>query len=160
MVEYFCSDATVRFIADRVVALARDEIDLLDPAHHPGSYGVLGASMGGLMALYLGMRLPEIFGRVLSQSGSFSLEVHGRPSIIHQMVAETHRRPLRIWMDVGRLESLLGSNQRMAALLEERGYDVSYQEFGGGHNYPSWRNDLPDGLEALFTPAQESFLTA
>lgn len=160
VVEYFCSEATVRFIADRVLGLARQEIDLIDPAEYPGTYGIAGSSMGGLMALYAGMRLPDIFGRVVSQSGAFGLEVHGRASIIHELVAETPRRPLRIWMDVGKLEWLIDANRRMAALLRDRGYDVTYREHGGGHNYASWRNEIPGALEALFTPAQETVLTA
>ena len=54
-----------------VLPLAAERLRLLDARTLPGAYGVLGVSMGGLMALYLGLRLPQVFGRVLSQSGAF-----------------------------------------------------------------------------------------
>ena len=62
-----CGESTLLFVAAQVLPLARAHLNLLDPAKHPGAYGVLGASMGGLMALYTGLRLPRIFGHVLSQ---------------------------------------------------------------------------------------------
>ena len=40
----------------------------------------------------------------------------------------------------------------MHQLLAGRGYDVTYHEYNGGHNYPSWRDDLLHGLEVLFGP--------
>ena len=38
----------------------------------------------------------------------------------------------------------------MHELLVEKGYDVVYEEYNGGHNYPSWRDGVGEGLEALF----------
>jgi enterochelin esterase-like enzyme len=38
----------------------------------------------------------------------------------------------------------------MAGLLAEKGFDFRYNEYSGGHNYPSWRNDAGKGLEFLF----------
>ena len=63
--------------------------------------------------------------------------------------------PLRIWMDVGRYEWLLQSNREMHALLRSRGYDVTYNEYNAGHAYVAWRDDLVQGLQALFPPKEE-----
>ncbi len=60
------------------------------------------------------------------------------------------RRPLKIWMDVGRYEWLLAANRRLHELLQEREYDVTYREYNAGHNYPAWRDDLAHGLEVAF----------
>jgi enterochelin esterase-like enzyme len=38
----------------------------------------------------------------------------------------------------------------MRALLETKGYPVTYREYHGGHNYASWRNEVGQGLETLF----------
>lgn len=147
-VEYWCSDATVGFIMQDALTLARERLNLVDPAEQPGAYGVLGASMGGLMALYTGLRVPHVFGRVLSQSGAFELgEVE---TVASQLVRHMPPQPLKIWMDAGRYEWLLEPNRRMRDLLAERGYEVTYREYNGGHNYPCWRNDVWRGLEALF----------
>ena len=147
-VEYSCSDATVGFVMSDVLDLARERLNLVDPAERPGAYGVLGASMGGLMALYTGLRAPGVFGRVLSQSGAF--EMGDAESAVTVLARHLPKLPIRVWMDVGRYEWLLEPNRRMRELLVAQGYDPTYREYNGGHNYTCWRNDLWRGLEVLF----------
>jgi enterochelin esterase-like enzyme len=153
MAEYGSSDATLAFIHELVLPAARQHLDLIDITIRPGAFGVMGASMGGLMALVTALRLPHIFGQVLSQSGAFHLGPH--PSMAVALAEHGPVPPLRIWLDVGRYEELLESNRRMDALLQARGYDVTYREFNAGHNYRAWRDDLWRGLEALY-PWKES----
>lgn len=149
-VEYACNEATVGFIMRDVLSLARERLNLVDPAERPGAYGVLGASMGGLMALYTGMRAPQVFGRVLSQSGAFELGAEYQPTVVTDLVRYAPRAPLKIWLAVGRYEWLLDANRHMHELLTAREYDVTYREYSAGHNYPAWRNDLWRGLEVCF----------
>ena len=149
-VEYACSDATIAWLDHEILPLARKRLRLLNIREHPGAFGVLGASFGGLMAMYTGLRAPEIFGKVLSQSGVFESE--GRDFVAVDLVRDGQARELKIWMDIGRLDSLWEDNRRMHALLNEKGYQVTYREFTGGHCYTAWRNDLWRGLEAMFPP--------
>lgn len=153
MAEYGSSDATLFYLQEFVLPTARQHLDLIDWSSQPGAFGVMGASMGGLMALVTGLRLPHIFGRVLSQSGAFHLGDYATVAL--DLVQHLPVRPLHIWLDVGRYEALLASNRHMAALLQERGYDVTYREYNAGHNYTAWRDDLWRGLEALY-PWNES----
>lgn len=146
--EYICSDATISWLDKEVLPLARQHIRLVNIRENPGAYGVLGASAGGIMALYTGLRMPEIFGRVLSQSGVFSLE--GRDLAAVDLVRYQHAHNTRIWMDIGLMDELLEDNRRMILLLHEKGYNVTYREFAGGHNFTSWRNDIWRGLEEMF----------
>ena len=44
---------------------ASQHLRLINIHDHPGEYGVLGASAGGLMSFYTGLRMSEIFGKVL-----------------------------------------------------------------------------------------------
>jgi enterochelin esterase-like enzyme len=150
-VEYACSDAQLGFLLMEVLPLAQNELNLVELQDNPGAYGILGASMGGLMALYTGLRAPHIFGHVLSQSGAFALDEHDM--VVWDLVEQGRVRPIHIWMNAGRFERLLPCNQRMADVLVARGYDVTYREYSGGHNYPAWRNDVWHGLETLFSPA-------
>jgi enterochelin esterase family protein len=155
--EYDCSDATLEIIQGNLLPLARQHLNLVDPAANPGAYGVMGASMGGLMAVYTAFRMPQVFGKVLSQSGAFfERQVLARPpesferSVLLDLVRLQERLPLDIWMDVGRLEWLLEANRSFYRLLVARGYDPAYREYSGGHNYTAWRDDSWRGLIHLF----------
>lgn len=145
LIEYGCSDITLGFLQSSLLPLARKELKLLDPGKHPGSYGVLGASMGGLMALYTGLRMADVFGNVLSQSGAFYPGF-----VVGDLVRFGLGKQVRIWMDVGTFEYLIGFNRQMHTALVENGYKVHYQEYHAGHNYTAWRDDLIEGLEQLF----------
>ena len=147
-IEYACSEATVSFLLEIVIPYAREHLNLLDVNRLPGAYGVMGASMGGVMALYAGARAPEVFGSVLSQSGAFSMP--GRDFVIFDLLRQASVKPLHVWMDAGRYEGLAECNRRMNQLLVGKGYRVTYREYSGGHNFPCWREDVWRGLEALY----------
>jgi enterochelin esterase family protein len=130
-----------------------------------------GSSYGGLAATFAGYAHPEVFGRVLSQSGSFwwkpefdmgnlgaeADEGEEWEWLARQFVA-ADRLPLRFYLDVGNLEnsgppgapSQVVVNRHMRNVLLARGYPVHYAEFAGGHDYACWRGTLADGLIALF----------
>ncbi|MCX6039180.1 MAG: alpha/beta hydrolase-fold protein [Chloroflexi bacterium] len=144
--EYSCSESTLGFVFECVISLAQEHLTLTPPGGEP--YGVLGASLGGLMALYTGMRLPKVFGKVLSQSGAFLLPEH--QFVVIDLVRYAPRPEIDIWMNAGHYERLLDSNRQMYALLKEKKYKVKYHEFSGGHNFTAWRDHIWRGLEALF----------
>ena len=144
--EYSCSESTLEFVVDCVIPLAQKHLSLISPRE--GAYGVAGASLGGLMALYTGLRLPKLFGKVISQSGAFSFSEY--ESVVVDLVRHKPQPKIDIWMDAGLYDWLLESNQQMYTLLTEKKYKVKHHEFPGGHNFTSWRNEIWRGLEALY----------
>ena len=149
-VEYACSDATLAWVENNVLPLAHKHLNLIDINKQPGAYGVLGASFGGLMSMYTGLRMPDVFGKVLSQAGVF--EAEGRDFAAVDLVRYGHSQGMDLWMDVGTLDFLLEDNRRMKDILTENGYNFTYRECSGAHNYTSWRNDVWRGLEVIFPP--------
>ncbi|MBK8137731.1 MAG: esterase family protein [Chloroflexi bacterium] len=149
--EYNASDTVLAQITELVMPLAYNNLNLIDHDANPGSWAVLGASMGGLMALYAGLRLPHIFGKVICQSGAFQLDLTDHRPVIEQLVNVLPRPGLKVWQDVGTLEFLRDQNQRMNALLGSKGYDVTYREFNAGHNWTAWRDMLPAAFTTLFS---------
>jgi enterochelin esterase family protein len=143
--EYGCSEALIGFVAQELIPWVASQVPLVSQT---GSHCVLGASLGGLAALWLGVRLPEVFGRVFSQAGGFALGFTKELGLI-TILRLSERLPLRIYLDCGRFDPLLETNRMMKGLLEARGYDLQYREFNAGHNYPAWREDLAAGLEWL-----------
>ena len=117
-----------------------------------------GSSAGGLAAAFVGLHAPEIFGKVLSQSGSFWWDWDSEDKIAQEWLthqfAISEQQPLSFYIDVGRIEripgyDLLMVNRHLRNVLLARGYDVSYAELGGGHEYLSWRGGFSNGLLAL-----------
>ena len=148
--EYACNDATLVFLWSQVMPLAHSQLDLVDWQKSPGAFGVLGASLGGLMALYTAVRLPRAFGKVLSQSGAFS--GGGHDSAVIDLLRHAPPLPLKLWLDVGKYDfsGLITANERMFTLLQEKGYPFESRVYPAGHNYTAWRDDLGRGLEFLF----------
>ena len=147
-VEYACSDATIMWLDNVILPLARKKLNLLDVTKYSGAYGVLGASFGGLMSMYTGLRMPETFGKVISQSGVFESEK--RDFVAVDLIRSKRSREIKIWMDIGHFDWLLEDNRRLQPILHENGYDVTYREFSGGHNYTCWRDEVGIALEHLF----------
>ncbi len=158
VMEYHHGEALLRTLADGLLAPPNgtvnvlDNLNLLDIEEHPCAYGVLGASMGGLMALYTGLRMPHIFGHVVSQAGAFFKSSPHLKTLITQLVEVLPLAPLTIWQDCGTFDFLLEENREMHTLLQKRGYDVAYREHSDGHNYTAWRDQLPDALTTIFKP--------
>jgi enterochelin esterase-like enzyme len=147
--EYACSEATVSFLADHLLPFARQHLHLTDARDGAvAAHAIVGSSMGGVMALYAALRVPEVFGKVISQSGAF--QAAGRDFVIFDLVRHGSPRPVDVWMDAGRYEFLLDCNRRMHEALTTRGYNVTYREYNAGHNFPAWRDDLWRGLESLY----------
>jgi enterochelin esterase-like enzyme len=144
--EYSCSDSTLGFVSECVIPMAQENL-WLTPAGN-GDFGIMGASLGGLMALYASLRLPSVFGKVLCQSGAFIFSEY--ESVVADLIRHIPAPRIEIWMDTGKYEWLLKGNQQMHALLNKNKFKVKYHEFSGGHNYTCWCNELWRGLEKLF----------
>jgi enterochelin esterase family protein len=143
--EYGCNDSTIVYLIDTIIPYARQHLNLLDLESHPSSYGILGASMGGLMALYTALRKPQVFGNALCISGGYD-----ERWIVYDLVRLLPWNALKIWLNVGHFDFLYPENLAMRAHLEAHGYRPLFKTSNGGHNYTTWRDDLPHGLQALF----------
>jgi enterochelin esterase-like enzyme len=120
---------------------------------------VSGSSFGGLAAGYTAFVHPEIFGNVLSQSGSFWWsptyleDVSPSPNAgwMVKQFAESNLKPIRFYMSVGSWESagMLSGNRILRSVLMGKGNEVTYSEVVSGHNYANVQESFPDGLIAL-----------
>jgi enterochelin esterase-like enzyme len=123
---------------------------------------VAGASYGGLAAAYTALMNPDVFGGVLSQSGSYwwwpqfsddtaTYDLTSDAGWVARQYVSAPKLPLRFYMDVGTWEGIrmLLPNRTFRDVLQARGYEVAYQEFDGGHDFPAWRATFPTGLTTL-----------
>jgi enterochelin esterase family protein len=128
---------------------------------------IAGQSFGGLSSLYAGLRWPERFGAVISQSGSFwwprrdMLQLPALPEDACWLIRQLEQRrvgmhcKLRVFLEAGVQEKLIHQvSDRMAEQLRAAGHRVQYRVIEGGHDALCWRGGLLDGLQALWaTPA-------
>lgn len=149
--ELMCSTDFSDFLARELVPWARDKYHATADATQSI---VAGSSLGGLAASFAALMHPEIFGKVLSLSGSYWWKPKDdpEPEWLARQIARSPRAPLRMFVAVGSMEeptNQLVTNRHLRDVLTAKGYQVEYREFNGVHGYLNWRDSLSDGLVAL-----------
>jgi len=150
--------------ADAYGRMLVEELKPFIDAHYrtlPGAehLGIGGASLGGLVSLYLGLRYSTVFSRLAVMSPS----VWWRNRTILKTVAALAEKPaLRIWLDIGTKESRLAVPDARAlrdALISKAwqlGEDLAYFEAEGAeHTESAWAQRAGPMLQFLF-PSQKS----
>ena len=152
-----CNTAFADFLAKEVVPWARRNYNVTSDA---AQTIVAGSSYGGLAAGFAGFKHSEVFGNVLSQSGSYWWKPDGdaEHESFARQIATSPKLPVRFYLGVGLLESgptpgdgpsMVIANRHLRDVLIAKGYFVHYCEFNGGHEYLNWRGTFSDGLIAL-----------
>lgn len=120
----------------------------------PESTGVGGSSLGGLLAMHLGLRYPNVFGRLAVVSPSVWWD--GR-EIVGEVDRIAARTPARIWLDTGTAEGkgVKKDARRLRDALVRKGWtlntDLSYFEANGAaHNEAAWSARVEPILRFLF----------
>jgi predicted alpha/beta superfamily hydrolase len=119
--------------------------------------GIGGSSLGGLVSLYLGLKHPEIFGKLAVMSPS----VWWDNRAILRMVAafEGAHRPT-VWLDVGTQEggaprSMLRDTRQLRDALISKGWRLGrnleyFEAIGADHSERAWARRVPMMLRYLF----------
>ncbi len=165
-VEFPPNDSFQKFVSSELVPQLRAHYRI---SRDPRRNAVLGSSYGGLAATYTAFTHPELFGNVVSQSGSYAWSPPSlsppTPSatptpprginadsgwLIKRIAAAPHEK-IRFYLDAGIWEgsTMLLSNRLLQSVLAGKGYDVVYSEADGTHSSFYWMLRLPAGLEAV-----------
>lgn len=146
-----------RFLVDELLPTLRKDYRLTTD---PRRSIIAGASYGGLASTWIARDHPDVFGAVLSQSGSywwapeqtrFDAVRMSPQEWLPRQFAQGKKLPLRFYLDVGTWEgnAMLAGNRHLRDVLQAKGYEVTYKEFTGGHTFLDWRSGFPDGLISL-----------
>jgi enterochelin esterase-like enzyme len=149
------ADRFAKFVLEEVMPFTQAEYRSISG---PEFTGMGGASLGGLLSLYLGLKLPHVFGKLAALSPS----VWWNQRVITRFAeaAAVHPRP-RIWLDVGTREGprIVKDVEQFRDVLVQKewrlGQDLHYERVEGGeHNEAAWAQRVGPFLEFLF-PARE-----
>lgn len=136
--------AYVRFLVDTLKPTIDSGFRTLPGRAHTG---IIGSSMGGLIATYAFFAVPPAFGMMAALSPAYWIG----GGAIHDLVERAPKHSGRLYLDNGTREN---SARRMSALLIGKGYerdrDVKYVvEEGAEHNEQAWARRLPEALRFL-----------
>jgi len=140
-----------KFLLDEVRPLVKSEYRVLDGAENTG---IGGSSLGGLVSLYLGLRQPQVFGKIAALSPS----VWWNERVILRFTAAAPVHPLpRIWLDIGTREGprIVEDVERFRDVLTGKGWqfdrNLHYQRVEGAeHNEAAWAQRVGPFLQFLF----------
>jgi enterochelin esterase family protein len=156
------------FVAEELLPHLKEKYNL---SNNPEKTIVGGASLGGLTGSYIGLKYPDKFGKILSQSAPYWVPETKVPTEFlktdpyfqnwQYLIGEYVKReklPLDFYIEIGVYEvkealhglpSHFFSNRHFRDVLLSKGYTVKYVEFIGGHDFICWRGTLADGLMYL-----------
>ena len=119
--------------------------------------GLGGSSLGGLVSLYLGLKYPDVFGKLAVMSPSVWWDNH---VILREVAGLSSRTPARIWLDMGTNESACATRdaRRLRDVLLSKGWrldgDLCYlEDEGDSHDEPTWARRVEPFLKFLYPNA-------
>jgi predicted alpha/beta superfamily hydrolase len=145
------ADQYGRFLVEELKQFIDRRYRTLPSAEHTG---LGGSSMGGLVSLYLGLKYPQVFSRLMVMSPS----VWWDRGLILRVVESLRAKPsTRIWLDIGTKEGKFtpGHVRKLRDLLVAQGWrlnaDLKFLEVKGGqHTEADWAKRVEPALKFLF----------
>lgn len=140
--------------------------------HDPDGRAAMGGSSGGAVSLIMAWYHPERYHRVLAYSGTWINQQwpwnpatpHGAWGFVDDLVPNSPRKPIRIWMEVGDKDLLnpnamrdgmhdwVLANEKMAAVLAAKHYHYQFvfAENAGHVDRATKLQTLPEALEYVW----------
>jgi predicted alpha/beta superfamily hydrolase len=146
------ADRYAKFLIEEVMPFVRREYRA---AADPRVTGIGGSSLGGLVSLYFGLKLPHTFGKIAALSPS----VWWHQRMIARFAAATAPVAPRpsIWLDIGTKEGprIVPDVEQFRDILVKKGWrlgeDLHYERIEGAeHNELAWSQRIGRVLQFLY----------
>ncbi len=142
--EYWASDDYAKFLATEIVPAIDAKYNTIKSRD---GRAVLGASLGGITSVWVGLKYPEVFLRIGGQSSSFWIDNERVVKELSKLDAS--KTKFRFYFDDGGFEGV-DDSRRVNVMLRGKGFPVTYREEFTGHNWTSWGDRLADAFIALW----------
>ena len=159
------------FVEKEVLPLVEEKCNV-KLTHDPDGRATMGCSSGGSCALIMAWYHPDLYHRVLTQSGTFvnqqwphNPELPGGAwELHHTLIPNSPPKPLRLWMEVGDRDLLnpnsmrdnmhdwVLANENTAKVLAAKGYHYQFVfvQNAGHCDGAARQQTLPEALEYLW----------
>ncbi len=113
----------------------------------PRKRATFGISAGGNIALYLGMKHPEAFGKIAAQSTSIQTD-------ISKKFTESAKMNLELYLDLGKydLPGLIPMVNNFIRILQHKNYVYQFKQWHEGHSWGNWEAHMGLALRQFFPP--------
>lgn len=148
------TDKYARVIVEELMPALKKEYNI---STDPDLHGIMGASSGGCAAFAVAWFRPNHFRKVITFVGSFT-NIRGE-YIYPELVAESEKKPIRIFMQDGRNDNRRPGNPngdwfyqnvRLMNALTKKGYDVNYSWGIGNHGQKQGGAMFPEMMRWLW----------
>ncbi|KHF41813.1 alpha/beta hydrolase [Halalkalibacter okhensis] len=146
-------ESYIRFLANEMIPF----LDETYPTHQLASSRTLaGDSLAATVSLLTSLKYPSLFGQVMIHSP------YVNETVIQNVTDYNKLENITIYHVIGKKETsvkttdgqtldFLTPNRKLHALLKEKPFSYTYEEFDGNHTWTYWQKDLPKGLTTLLT---------
>jgi enterochelin esterase family protein len=137
-------DAFTAFIVNELMPVIDQKYST---SKDPRNRATLGASDGGNISLYIGMKHPETFGKIGAQSSDVQTDI----SSTFQNSAKMN---LEFYMDIGTYDIaiLIPMVNNFVQILQNKNYVYQFKQWNEGHSWGNWKGHLRFALKQFFPP--------
>ncbi len=148
------NDKYARVVVEELMPALKKEFNI---SPDPELHGIMGSSSGGCAAFAVAWFRPNEFRKVITFVGSFT-DIRGE-YIYPELVAESEKKPIRIFMQDGRNDNRRPGrpngdwflqNVRLMNALTKKGYDVNYAWGIGNHGQKQGGAIFPEMMRWLW----------
>jgi enterochelin esterase family protein len=152
-------DKYAHLIVDELLPVIKKDYNISD---NPDDRAIAGASSGAICAFTVAWHRPDQFHKVISTIGSFTNIMGGH--VYPDLIRQAEKKPIRVFLQDGVNDNRgvrkdgsydprwdwHAQNRKMAAALQEKGYDFAFTWGVGGHSGKQGGAIMPEMLRWLW----------
>jgi enterochelin esterase-like enzyme len=113
----------------------------------PSKRATFGISEGGNIALYIGMKHPETFGKIAAMSSDVQ-------TVISTGFQKSAKMNLEFYLDIGKYDIpvLISLVNNFIKILQNKHYNYQFRQWNEGHSWENWKMHVGLPLRQFFPP--------
>jgi enterochelin esterase-like enzyme len=141
--QFFCNESYAKFYVDELIPTIAQNYTVSKARQ---DRVILGLSFGGMNSACFGFMIPQTFGGIAMQSPANSQSL----SKLSGIYDASEKIPIKLFLSFGTIQDNILAGRRFKAVLQEKGYTMTYKEVRQNHSWKNWGPLLDDVLATFF----------